>query len=59
MPGFGSSDPLFDAKLLEFFYEQGVRHIVYDGEGDFTSEHNPANDLRNDALIDPSFSDGD
>jgi hypothetical protein len=37
-PGLGSSDPLFGAKVLEDFHKDRGRMIVYDGEGDFTSE---------------------
>jgi len=47
------------AKLLEVFGRLGVRMIVYDGEGDFTSETIPAKYLREDALPKPPFSVGE
>jgi len=58
-PGLGSADPLLYAKLLEVFGRQGVRRIIYDAEGDFTSENIPAKYLRRDALRETSFSVGD
>ena len=58
-PGLGSADPLLYAKLLEVFGRQGVRRIIYDAEGDFTSENIPAKYLRRDALRETPFSVGD
>jgi hypothetical protein len=55
----GSADPLLYAKLLEVFGRQGVRRIIYDAEGDFTSENIPAKYLRRDALRETPFSVGD
>jgi hypothetical protein len=55
----GSADPLYCAKLLEVFGRQGVRRIIYYGEGDFTSEIVPAKYLREDAIRETPISVGE